>query len=53
MENEQAAKKYFGGTTVEENAEVFKDIDQDGNGSLSWDEFLEGALAKIKAVADG
>ncbi len=36
-ENERLLTKYFGGCTVEENREVFRRIDADSNGSLSWD----------------
>mmetsp|Transcript_37721 Transcript_37721/g.99724 ORF Transcript_37721/g.99724 Transcript_37721/m.99724 type:complete len:143 (-) Transcript_37721:415-843(-) len=46
--NEHLIKKYFGGCTIEETAETFNRIDSDDNGSLSWEEFLDGAVKSIK-----
>ena len=38
-----ALAKYFGGTAAEDHMVFFAELDVDGNGDLSWDEFVAGA----------
>ena len=48
--NAEVLAKWFGDETVaDDHLEAFAALDEDGNGSLSWDEFLAGA-SKIKPV---
>lgn len=51
--NAEVLAKWFGDATVaDDHLEAFAALDEDGNGSLSWDEFLAGA-SKIKpALSD-
>jgi Ca2+-binding EF-hand superfamily protein len=49
-QNEEAMKKFFGGASLAEIGSAFKIIDADGDGSLTWDEFLGAATKKNKAA---
>merc|ERR1712093_756304 len=42
--------KYFGGATPAEVGQAFKRIDANGDGSLSWDEFVAAADLKCGSV---
>ena len=41
--------KFFGGSTISEVGKIFKSLDLDGSGDLTWDEF-EGAVMGLDAA---
>ena len=51
--NQALFTKFFGGTTIEENASVFRELDVDHSGALSWEEFEAGAKAMLRTPGGG
>ena len=43
LASDDALMRFFGDTTAEDHKALFEQLDEDGNGSLSWDEFVAGA----------
>jgi len=41
--NKEFMVRHFGECTFEEHEVAFRQLDEDGNGSLSWEEFEQGA----------
>jgi len=50
VKNKEILSKFFGGTTPAEIGQAFKRIDANGDGSLSWDEFVGAAELKRKSI---